>query len=219
MACLPLLSACSPAPYSSLHPATEQAGHIAMVWQLMAWGSLAILMVMLVLVWLAVRSRSTQLPATWLLLGGGVAFPLSVISALLLYTYVAAPEVAEPQYRVQVTARQWYWEVQYPDSADGTKLSVNVIHVPRGVPTLIELRATDVIHGFWVPRLGGKMDAIPGRVNRLVYTPAHAGVYHGQCAEYCGAGHATMRFELIAHENDALVKALAALPTTQEASP
>lgn len=215
---LPMLAGCGPAPLSVLDPAADQAGHIAFVWQVMAWGSLVILLIMLALVFLAIRARRGQRRAGWLLLGGGVVFPVSVLSGLLAYTYLAAPGGATPQYHVQVTARQWYWEVSYPDAAEGSH-SINVIHIPRGVPTQIELRATDVIHSFWVPRLGGKMDVIPGRVNRLVYTAEQAGIYRGQCAEYCGPGHAGMHFELIAHEPDDLEQVLAALPTSQDASP
>lgn len=187
----------------------------------MAWGSLVIVLFMLALVLVAVRARSGGSPAhaRWLLLGGGVLFPAGVIAALLVYAHLSGPEVPEPQYHVQVTARQWRWEAAYPDAPDRTKRSTNVIHIPAGIPTLIELRAVDVIHSFWVPRLGGKMDAIPGRVNRLVYTADQPGTYEGQCAEYCGAGHAAMRFQLIAHEPDDLEQVLAALPTDQDQTP
>ena len=219
--CIPLLAGCGQAPLSALHPASGQAGHIANVWQVMAWGSLLILLIMLTLVFLAVSSRSKvrRRHSFWLLLGGGVLFPVSVMAALLAYTYLGAPPAADAQFRVRVMAQQWHWQVSYPDASGGARHSINVIHIPRGVPTLIELQASDVIHSFWVPRLGGKMDAIPGRINRLVYTADEPGAYHGQCAEYCGVGHAAMQFQLIAHEPDQLEQVLASLPTDQQGAP
>lgn len=212
-----LLAGCERTPLSALNPASAQADHIANVWQVMAWGSLSVFLMMLALVFFAIRARSESRPGRrpiWLLLGGGVLFPLSVMSALLAYAYLAAPGQGDAQYRVQVTAHQWRWEVRYPDAPEAARYSVNVLHVPKGVPVSIELSASDVIHGFWVPRLGGKMDAIPGRVNRIVYTADEAGVYHGQCAEYCGIGHAAMHFVVVAHEEAELARVLAALPTT-----
>src|SRR5690606_30259590 len=125
----------------------------------------------------------------------------------------------EAEYRVQVTARQWRWEVRYPDAPGGERHSVNVLHVPASTPVAIELTASDVIHGFWAPKLGGKMDAIPGRTNRLVYTADQPGVYHGQCAEYCGIGHAAMHFVVVAHDEAELARVLESLPTRRQGEP
>lgn len=205
-----------------MNPASAQADHIANVWQVMAWGSLSILLMMMALVLFAVRAHAGGRPrrqSLWLLLGGGVLFPLSVMAALLAYAYMAAPSQGEAMYRVQVTAHQWWWEVRYPDAPGALRHSVNVLHIPTGVPVLIELDASDVIHSFWVPRLGGKMDAIPGRRNRLVYTADQAGTYHGQCAEYCGPGHASMGFQVIAYDETELAKVLASLPTSSQGAP
>jgi len=170
-----MLAGCDRTPLSALNPASEQADHIADVWQAMAWGSLSVLLMMLALVFLAIRARSSGRPGRrplWLLLGGGILFPLSVMAALLAYAYLAAPAQGAPAYRVQVTGHRWWWEVRYPQASGAARYSINVLHVPQGVPVSIELTASDVIHSFWVPRLGGKMDAIPGRINTLVYTPA-----------------------------------------------
>lgn len=216
-----VLSGCA-APLSALNPASRQAQHIAHVWQIMAWGSLLILLVMLALTAIAVKRRSRGELArrpTLFLLGGGVIFPLSVMITLLVYTYAAAPPMDEPQYHVRVTARQWQWDISYPQAPGGARHSVNVLHVPAGVPVSIELRASDVIHGFWVPRLGGKMDAIPGRINTAQISADAPGIYQGVCAEYCGAGHAGMQFKVIAHEPAALDEVLASLPKETEVAP
>ena len=214
-----VLSGCDASPLSVLDPASRQAQHIAHVWQWMAWGSLLILLLMLTLTFIAVRRRShgglARRPFLFLL-GGGVVFPLSVMTTLLIYTYAAAPPAQQAQYQVTVTARQWQWEVRYPDAPGGVRRSVNVIHIPARVAVAIELRASDVIHGFWVPRLGGKMDAIPGRANSTHITVDTPGVYQGVCAEYCGVGHAGMQFTVIAHEPADLADVLASLPADPE---
>lgn len=217
-----MLAGCEGRPLSTLDPASTEAQHVANIWQVMAWGSLSVLLMMLALVFLALRARSESRPGPrplWLLLGGGVLFPLSVMSALLAYAYLSAPQQPDAGYRVQVMAHQWRWEVRYPDAPDGPRYSVNVLHVPAGVPVAIELTASDVIHSFWVPRLGGKMDAIPGRTNRVVYTANETGVYQGQCAEYCGIGHAAMKFQLMAHKPDDIDDVLAALPALRQGTP
>ncbi|MFW2514590.1 cytochrome c oxidase subunit II [Demequina sp. SO4-13] len=97
----------------------------------------------------------------------------------------------------EVVGHQFWWEVSYPDH-DVT--SANEIHIPVGERVRIELSSADVIHSLWVPELGGKVDMIPGRSNPLWLEADEPGVYWGQCAEYCGAQHARMRFVVVAHE-------------------
>jgi len=98
--------------------------------------------------------------------------------------------------RIDVTGHQWRWEVSYPGT--GVRLD-NELHIPAGQPVHIHLRASDVIHSFWVPRLAGKLDAIPGRTNVLRLEADEPGIYHGQCAEFCGLNHAHMQFTVQAH--------------------
>jgi len=145
---------------------------------------------------------------------------------------------AERAFHVDVIAHQWWWEARYPgvpaagpveaaaravlprgeappgeegEAADGSLRTVNVLHVPAGVPIHVRLMATDVIHGFWVPRIAGKLDAVPGRVNRIRLMVDEPGEYAGVCAEYCGDGHSHMRFTVIAHSPDELQGRLAEL--------
>ncbi|WP_197470862.1 hypothetical protein [Sulfitobacter sp. HI0054] len=75
--------------------------------------------------------------------------------------------------------------------------SANEIWIPLGKRTEILLGSPDVIHSFWVPPLAGKMDAIPGRVNRLILEPTEVGVFNGACAEFCGTAHAQMGFRVV----------------------
>jgi cytochrome c oxidase subunit 2 len=96
--------------------------------------------------------------------------------------------------RVDVTARQWWWEARYPRLG---LVTANEIHLPAGRPVRLRLRSADVIHSFWVPKLGGKRDIIPGHANNIVLVPRVPGVYLGQCAEFCGLSHANMRFRVV----------------------
>lgn len=93
-----------------------------------------------------------------------------------------------------ITGYQWWWGIQYPASG---VVTANEIHLPAGRRTLLQLDAADVIHDFWVPQLGRKMDMIPGHTNWLWVEPEKAGTYLGACAEYCGAEHAWMRIRVI----------------------
>ena len=105
---------------------------------------------------------------------------------------------------VTVVGRQWWWEYRY-NSYDGQPLgfiTANELHVPAGhsgVPRRIflDLQSADVCHSFWVPRLAGKTDLIPGRSNRMWFETHEIGTFYGQCAEYCGTQHAGMLLRVI----------------------
>jgi cytochrome c oxidase subunit 2 len=95
---------------------------------------------------------------------------------------------------IDVDGKQWWWEFFYREY---DLVVANELHVPAGRPVRLSLRSSDVIHSFWVPRLGGKRDLIPGRVQVLWFTPEDPGVYEGQCAEFCGVSHALMSMQLV----------------------
>jgi cytochrome c oxidase subunit 2 len=110
---------------------------------------------------------------------------------------VTAPP--RPAVVVRVTGHQWWWELEYDDPvASNHAITANEIHVPVGRPVLLELDSPDVIHSFWVPSLAGKRDLIPGHRNSLWIQADSAGVYRGQCAEFCGPEHAKMAVLVIA---------------------
>jgi cytochrome c oxidase subunit II len=105
---------------------------------------------------------------------------------------------------IRVLGHQWWWELQYQDPDPSRSFNTaNEIHVPVGVPVLVKLESTDVIHSFWVPSLMGKLDLIPGRNNVLRFTAERAGTYRGQCAEFCGLQHAKMGLLVIAEDQAA----------------
>jgi cytochrome c oxidase subunit 2 len=137
----------------------------------------------------------------WITIGLIVsALPLAVtlVWTMMTLSAIAGPP-ANPGLILDVTARQWWWEVQYP-STHPTDIvtTANEIHIPVGVPVLVRLHGRDVIHSFWVPKLSGKTDVIPGLTN-LSWIQADApGRFRGQCSEYCGYQHAHMAFEVVA---------------------
>jgi cytochrome c oxidase subunit 2 len=100
---------------------------------------------------------------------------------------------------IRVTGNRWWWAVEYqsPDPSQ-TVTTANEIHVPVGHTVHFELGSNDVIHSFWVPGLHGKTDMIPGHLTHTWIVADHAGVWGGQCAEFCGAEHAKMRFTVVA---------------------
>lgn len=104
---------------------------------------------------------------------------------------------------IKVIGHQWWWEFQYAD--DGIITGSDMV-IPTGKPIIVEITSADVIHSFWVPMLAGKMDAIPGRNNRMYLEADREGIYSAQCAEFCGIEHALMRFDVVAMAPDAYEK-------------
>jgi len=200
------------APFSSLHPAGQQAQSLATLgWWLIGLMTLIIVVMGALLLWAALRRRGSlqqHLPIDvdggkgWILIGG-VAIPVVVLSTLFFVTIGtlgALPgERKTPEIELQVTAHQWWWEVDYLYSDLPDRFSTaNEIHIPVGQPVGIKLVSSDVIHSFWVPRLHGKLDLIPGHTNYIVLQADEPGVYRGECAEYCGVQHTHMRFVVVA---------------------
>ncbi|HET7062188.1 MAG TPA: c-type cytochrome [Nitrosospira sp.] len=137
----------------------------------------------------------------WIYMGTGIS--TCVLTALVVYSMMVLNAVAKPPeapaVTVTVTAYDWWWKVEYdhPDPAQHI-VTANEIRIPVGQPVLVKLKSADVIHGFWVPTLAGKTQAIPGLVNQQWIQADIPGRYTGQCTQYCGAAHARMGFEVIA---------------------
>jgi cytochrome c oxidase subunit 2 len=104
---------------------------------------------------------------------------------------------SEDALKVEVIGHQWWWEYRYTDQKIVT---ANELHIPVGRQVAIELKAADVVHSFWPPKLSGKVDAIPGRTNHMTVQADEPGVFFGQCAEFCGFSHANMLLRVVAHE-------------------
>jgi cytochrome c oxidase subunit II len=146
------------------------------------------------------------------------AAPAMIVFILVLVTTRTLWDVntSQPQPRpddhalyVTVVGRQWWWEYTY-EQYDGKRLgfvTANELHIPasddgRDHPVYLTLKSADVCHSYWVPRLAGKTDLIPGRTNHMWFLTAEPGLYVGQCAEYCGTQHANMLIRVIAESSD-----------------
>ena len=183
----------------------------------MFWGAMAVwLLVMVLVTWALYRGRNTRALANpqRLIVGGGLVLPPVLLAGLLVYGSVSSARITglgqEVDARVDVVAGRWRWHFRYyDDTGELVGQSLDVLSMPRG--RLVEFRITsaDVIHSFWIPRLGGKIDAVPGRVNRLRLRADGSGRIRGQCAEYCGTGHTTMAFEVLVHDDQAHAQWLA----------
>jgi cytochrome c oxidase subunit 2 len=105
--------------------------------------------------------------------------------------------------RLEVSGEQWWWRVTYRPQGGRPVASANEVRLPLGQRVEITLTSPDVLHSFWIPSLAGKVDMIPGRVNRIVIEPTRAGSFRGQCAEFCGLSHALMAFTVEVMEPEA----------------
>lgn len=137
------------------------------------------------------------------LVGAGVAAPLLVIAVVFGATVGAlrrlpmtAPAGAP---EIEVVGHQWWWEVRYPEAGVRT---ANELHLPVGRPVALRLSSVDVIHSFWVPALGGKLDLLPDRVNTLVLEADAPGEHRNRCAEFCGLQHTMMGMIVVAEPEE-----------------
>lgn len=134
---------------------------------------------------------SSRLEMAW------TAFPVVVLFLIGTFVFWQLPGITDApsaeagdRLEIRVEGRQFYWQFQYPNGV----IAVDHMRAPAGVPVLLEVTAPDddVIHSWWIPALGGKIDAIPGRVNETWFEADRPGIYKGQCAELCGLEHASM---------------------------
>ena len=185
---------------SALSPAGDHAAAIFELSTVLFIGAGAIFLGVMGLALYAVLARPERFPGAraWVI-GGGVVFPVATLSVLQVYEFAVARRLsaapAPETLRVEVTGHMWWWEVRYPAAQ---VVTANEIRIPVGRPVEFVVKAADVIHSFWVPRLAGKIDMIPGHENRLTLTATEPGVHRGQCAEYCGAQHALMALDVVA---------------------
>jgi cytochrome c oxidase subunit II len=140
---------------------------------------------------------------------GAVAVTLVTLFVLMISSFRTGRAInslsqAQNHLSIKVTGHQWWWEIEYQDAIPSNNVTTaNELHIPVGRPVLLELVSRDVIHSFWVPALHGKRDLIPGHDSTTYIEADHAGVFRGQCAEFCGAQHAKMGFLVVAEAPDA----------------
>lgn len=192
------------APRPSALDAAGSAAAISLeaIWLLTGVGVAVLLLVAALLVFGLRRPRAVR-ERVWIL-GGGLAFPLAVLALLFAYgsqrSLALLAPAADDALLVTIVAHSWWWELRYRGPDGVVVVSANELRLPVGRPVRLALTASDVIHSFWVPQLGGKVDMVPGRINHLALTPQRAGIFHGQCAEFCGAMHARMALQAVVVE-------------------
>jgi len=208
-----LIAGCSGTPVNMLDARGPAAASIAELWWVMfILGAAVFLLVVGIVLAIVLKRRSQadtdtglQRPdgrdTRWIMIGG-IVMPLIVLAVVFGFTMrsMAGLSSDEGELTIEVIGRRWWWEVNYRDLGITT---ANQIHIPVGVPVDIVLQSGDVIHSFWVPQLHGKMDAIPGRVNRLQIQADEAGEYRGECGEFCGIQHTHMGFVVVAQSAEA----------------
>ena len=133
----------------------------------------------------------TRLELIWTVIPVVILCVIGVVVFLELPSIDKAPASTDPIH-VTVEGHQYYWQFDYVDSPNHAR-SIGTLHVPVGQVVDLKVVSPDVIHSWWVPALGGKIQAIPGRVNHFWFRATKVGSYGGQCAELCGVFHASMR--------------------------
>lgn len=137
----------------------------------------------------------------WIWVGVGISTLALFVSTIWTLTTLAAVRnpPTPPALTIAVTGHDWWWEARYEGDQPGADFTTaNELHIPVGRPVRLELRSADVIHSFWIPKLAGKTDLIPGRTNVAWIEADHPGAYRGQCGEFCGLEHARMALQVVA---------------------
>jgi cytochrome c oxidase subunit 2 len=194
---------------SMLHPSSEQADKIYRLFNyfnVAAAAMLALVSFLVIFICIKFKQKKGDIKeAEFKISDGKLEILMITVPAMLLgwflYQTVEVMHAVEPPVTagsrpdVIITGHQWWWEVEYPAAR---AITANEVHLPVGRSLLMEMRSADVIHDWWVPALGNKMDVIPNVVNYLSLHINRSGEYAGACSEFCGAQHAWMRIKVVA---------------------
>jgi cytochrome c oxidase subunit 2 len=202
-------------PFTTITPQTDKASEIQWLYTIVFWASLVVFIAVqfgIVYVVLRFRRRSNQRPEqvhgntrleiAWTIIPAVILLVIYIPTARVIFDHAAAEDEAD--FVVNVYGKQWWWEFDYPeipadpDNPDaGNLVTANEVRIPEGANVVFNLQSNNVIHSFWVPQLSGKLDVMPGHRNQLQFTANTVGEYFGECAEFCGAAHAWMRFKVL----------------------
>ncbi len=204
------LSACA-GPQTAFNAAGAEAARVLALFWIMSAGAVAIWVVVVGISYYAVKAAPEQhsdITGLRLIIWGGCVLPTVVLAGLLFWGLGMMAELRRPGDgpTIAVSGERFWWRIAYDveggpgvvrNLPKGGIPSANEIWIPLYRRTELLLSSPDVIHSLWVPSLAGKMDAIPGRVNRLILEPKELGVFNGVCAEFCGAAHAQMGLRVV----------------------
>jgi cytochrome c oxidase subunit 2 len=197
------------APLSMFSRASDASSRIAnLAWFMIGLSAVIFAGVVVTMVVAARRNRrrdanavDLSAPGSRFIWWGGAVMPGVVLAAVFIAALGAMRQFSTPApaVTIRITGHQWWWQADYV-SSDGVPLfrTANELHLPVGQPVRLLLASSDVIHSFWVPRLQGKLDVIPGDTNDLRLEVRAPGTYSGACAEYCGRQHAHMMLTVVA---------------------
>jgi cytochrome c oxidase subunit 2 len=207
---LVLASCAQDAPYDTLDPAGPVAERIDALFMPVFWIAAAIFVVVegaILLFAVAFREKegrplprqthgNTILEVIWTVIP---ALILTVVGFLTVKAIFELRAEASDALQVRVVASQWWWQFEYPELG---VVTANELHIPVGRAVTVSLESRDVIHSFWVPRLAGKQDIVPGRTHFLTFQAVEPDTYLGQCVEFCGLSHALMRLTVVAQTEE-----------------
>jgi cytochrome c oxidase subunit II len=208
------LTACQ-GPQTMMTPAGTEAEDVMMLWWILfGIGIFVILAVTFYLLRASYRGLINKKTVSDKNLTRGFNLALGITCFLLLIIMIATLKYSQPfksqqikTVAIEVIGKLWWWEVHYLDE-NGNRLftTANEIHLPVNRPIRLRLLSDNVIHSFWVPALGGKVDLVPGRENHIWLEAKTPGIYRGQCAEFCGKQHALMAFNVIAQKEEEFLR-------------
>jgi cytochrome c oxidase subunit 2 len=210
----------NPGRHLVLHAGAPQARNIEWLYWVIFW-ILAVIFVLMIAAFSRASAKShvttcQPLPiivddegdrrTAWVV-GSAIGVTVITLFVILVLSVVTGKRVegltSKNPVTVQITGHQWWWEVTYPNSqANQTITTANEIHVPINTPVVVLTNSADVIHSFWAPSITGKRDLLPGYSSAFWFEVDRAGIYHGQCAEFCGLQHAHMGFSIVAEPAD-----------------
>ncbi|HEY3118102.1 MAG TPA: cytochrome c oxidase subunit II [Chloroflexota bacterium] len=197
------------APQTTVFPLSDTGRRVQTLYELIFWMALVVFVgVEGALLYILVRFRrpaggvasqthgNTRLEIAWTVIPAVILLIIAVPTIETIFSEDApSASASENQIRVEVTGHQWWWEFRYPELGADV-VTANEFHLPVGRTAFITMTSADVIHSFWIPKMTGKMDAIPTRVNHIWFTAQQTGEYYGQCVQFCGTEHADMRLRL-----------------------
>jgi cytochrome c oxidase subunit 2 len=212
-AALVLASCAKDAPQDTWQPAGENAQRIQdLQWWVFLIAGIIGVVVMAAIIYIVITYRDRGQPVPEQTHGSRVLEIVPTATAALILVCVAVPtwgavqalaKTNDAECVVNVTGQQWWWEYDYPaqDGCGGVAepiITSGQLVIPTDTKVLLRITSRDVIHSYWIPRLNGKRDAVPGRMHTLRLEADQPGIYAGQCTEFCGLSHANMRMEAVA---------------------
>jgi len=203
-----LLAGCSlDGPQSTFAPAgpiAQEQLDLFMWTYYLSWPVVIIVVGVLVYVIVRFRRRDDAIPAqthgnavlevAWTILPVIIVVLVAVPAIRSVFRTQAFVDAGPSDVVIHVTGYQWWWKFDYVQHGFVT---ANEMHIPVGARVVLQVSSADVLHAFWVPRMGGKIDLIPNQDNQLWFEASETGVFHGQCAELCLGAHAYMRLRVV----------------------